>query len=96
MGFHFESFVGLHIYLVIADLIYGVLASALENLEKNIIDPLLESYFKNLYELKISAKSKIKLGDFTYSLIKSIFNAILIYGIYQYTLKYKKFESLKK
>lgn len=96
MTFHFETFVGLHIYLVVADLIFSVISSVFENIERNIIDPLLSSYFINLYELKLSAKSKIKFGDFFYSLFKSIINAALAYMVYLYTIKYKKFKSLKQ
>lgn len=94
-SFHFEAFIGLHILLVVADLIFTVISTFFDNIEKNIIDPLLESYFKDLYEIKISVKSKLKIGNFLYGLIKSILSTILIFTIYKYTLKYKKFKSLK-
>ena len=93
--FIFESFVGLHILLVIADLIFNVILKFFENVELNIIDPLFEAYFKDLYEIKLNMKSKIKVGSFIYGLIKSLFNVMLIFTIYKYTLKYKKYQSLK-
>ena len=100
MGFSIETFVGLHIYLVAADLIYNILDKFMSSLYENLLSPFIdmllgENFFAKL-KWTVGEDKTIDLGAILAEGIKVFFLALFAFYMYQYFQKYAKFHSLKK
>ena len=102
MAFSIETFVGLHIYLVAADLIYNILDKFMTSLYDNLISPFVDMLFgENFFErLKWNAgkdgKTVIDIGAIIAEAVKVFFLALFAFNVYIYFQKYEKFRNLKK
>ena len=99
MTFSFETFTGLHIYLVIADLLYSILDKILTSFSKNLLDPVLNVLIgKDLKKLQFKIGNEeedvIKIGEILFEIIKMFFIALIIFYIYRYAKKYEKYNKL--
>ena len=102
MTFSFEQFAGLHLYLIVADLIFSVLdrivISIYENLLSPVINTILGKSLLDLLTIQIGPckKDVIKIGDIIAEVIKMFIILIMIFYTYKFAKKYEKFKSLKK
>ena len=102
MAFSIETFVGLHIYLVAADLIYNILDKFMVSLYDNLLSPFVdmllgENFFEKFkWNVGKDGKIKIDLGAILAEAIKVFFLALFAFNMYKYFKKYEKFRSLKK
>ena len=100
MPFSIETFVGLHIYLVAADLIYNILDKFMVSLYDNLLSPFVnmllgDSFFSSLkWKIgKAEDDNVIDLGAIIAELFKLFFLALFAFYMYQYFKKYAKFNS---
>jgi large-conductance mechanosensitive channel len=103
MSFTFSQFAGLHIFLVVADLIYGVLDKIITSFYDNILSPLINIVIgKNIIkkmEVSIGSnenKGILKFGDFISETIKMLIILLIIFNIYISFKQFEKYRKLKK
>ena len=102
MPFSIETFVGLHIYLVAADLIYNILDRFMVSFYDNLLSPFVnallgEDFFEKLkWQMGKKEENVIDLGAIISETVKLTILVLLSYNIYKYFKKYAKFRSLKK
>ena len=98
--FNIETFIGLHIYLVAADLIYNILDRFITSVYDNFLSPLInellgDSVNKLRWKIGKSEDSVIDLGKIISESIKLFIIALMSFYIYVYFKKYKKYNQLK-
>ena len=107
MPFSIETFIGLHIYLVAADLIYNILDKFVQSLYENLISPGVNALFgENFFsKLQWNIGSKDEKGEFKVVIdigaiiaegVKVFLLALFAFNVYKYFKKYEKYRSLKK
>ena len=102
MALCFEQFAGLHLYLIVSDLIFTTLDRILVSLYDNLLSPIINVLIgKNILEsltFKIGPNKKdvIKIGDIIAEVIKMFIIVILIFYTFQFAKKYEKFKKMKK
>ena len=99
-NFNLETFVGLHIYLVAADLIYNILDKFISILFENFLSPLVETLLgdsvKNMYwKIGKDEKDVINIGIIIKETLKLFMVAILLFNIYTFFKRYKKYRDVK-
>lgn len=100
MKFNLETFFGLHIFLVSADLIFNILNSFITVISDNLLIPLISSLLGDcLIDLKWKIGNKeedvIDLEKIIKEIIRLSIISIIIFNIYLYFKKYKKYKQLK-
>lgn len=103
MAFTFSQFAGLHIFLVVADLIYGVLDKIITSFYDNILSPIINVVLGKhiIKKLEVSIGNKnnketLKFGDFISETIKMLIILLIIFNIYVFFKQFEKFRKLKK
>jgi len=102
MPFSIETFVGLHIYLVAADLIYNILDKFMVSLYDNLLSPFVnmllgDSFFSNLrWKIgKAEEENVIDIGAIIAEMFKLFFLALFAFYVYKYFKYYEKYQKLK-
>ena len=101
MPFSFETFAGLHVYLIIADLIYNILDKIITSLYENLLSPVINVTLgkdlidKLTYKIGPGEEDVIKIGVIIAEVIKMFFIALLIFYVYSFAKKYEKYRKLK-
>jgi len=98
--FNIETFIGLHIYLVAADLIYNILDRFITSIYENLLSPLINELLgdgvKSLkWKIGKDEDAIIDLGAIIRECVKLFFIALMSYYMYSYFQKYKKYKGLK-
>lgn len=103
MAFTFSQFAGLHIFLVVADLIYGVLDKIITSFYDNILSPIINvilgKHIIKKLEVPIGSNDNqeiLKFGDFISETIKMLLILFLIFNIYVSFKQFEKFRKLRK
>ena len=99
-SFNLETFIGLHIYLVAADLIYNILDKFIvvvyENFLSPIINVILGDCVKSLkWKIGPNEEDVINLAEIIKESVKLFIIALMSFNIYKYFKKYKKYKELK-
>ena len=101
MPFSFETFAGLHVYLIIADLIYNILDKIIMSIYDNLLSPIINVILgkdlmdKLTYQIGPEEEDVIKVGAIIAEVIKMFFIALLIFYVYTFAKKYEKYRKLK-
>lgn len=95
MSFSIETFVGLHVYLISAHLIYNILDRFMISFYDNLLSPFVNILVgKNLFEkLKWQIEKEediIDLGEIIAETVKLTIFVLLSYNVYKYFKKHKK------
>ena len=95
-NFHLETFIGLHIFLVSADLIFNILNSFINTFSDNLIVPLINilvgKFIKSLkWKVGEEEEDIIDLSKIIKEIIRLIIISIFIFYVYVYFKKYKKY-----
>ncbi len=99
--FSFSQFAGLHVYLIVADLIYNILDKIISSFYDNLLSPVINVLIgKDLMKLltyKIGPEEEdvIKIGAIISEVIKMFFIFLIIFYTYKFAKKYKKFQVKK-
>ena len=99
-SFNLETFIGLHIYIVAADLIYNILDGFIQTISKNFLEPLINSLLGDCvdsFKWKIGKNEEdiINLGEIIKECVKLFLIAVFSFYTYKYFKKYKKYKELK-
>lgn len=100
-SFSLETFIGLHIYLISADLIFGILDSFIQTISKNFLIPVINTLLgRHVNHLKFqigkTEDDVIDLGSILKEIVRLFIIIVFIYITYIYFSKYKKYNGLKK
>ena len=101
MPFSFGQFAGLHIYLIVADLIYNILDKIITSFYDNLLSPVINVTFgkdlmkKLTYQIGKDEDDVIKLGDIITEIVKMFFILLIIFYTYELFSGYKKFHAKK-
>lgn len=101
MPFSFEQFAGLHVYLIVADLIYNILDKIIMSIYDNLLSPLINVTIgrdllnKLTYKIGPEEGDVLKIGEIIAEIIKMFFIALIIFYVYKFAKKYEKFRKLK-
>jgi len=99
-NFNIETFIGLHIYLVAADLIYNILDRFITCIYDNLLSPLVNVLLGDTvssFRWKIGKDEDdvIDLGKIVKESVKLFIIALMSFYMYKYFKKYKKYKDLK-
>jgi large-conductance mechanosensitive channel len=99
-SFNLETFIGLHIYLVAADLIFNILDKFIITIYENFLSPIVNVLLGDcLHTLKWkigpNEEDVINLAAIIKECVKLFIIALLSFNIYKYFKKYKKYKELK-
>ena len=101
MPFSFEQFAGLHVYLIVADLIYNILDKIITSIYDNLLSPLINVTLgkdlmdKLTYKIGPEEEDVIKIGAIISEVIKMFFIFLIIFYTFKFAKKYKKFQAKK-
>ena len=101
MPFSFEQFAGLHVYLIVADLIYNILDKIITSFYDNLLSPVINVTFgkdlmkKLTFQIGKDEDDVIKLGDIIVEIVKMFFIFLIIFYTYKFASQYKKFNVKK-
>ena len=98
--FNYEKFIGFHLYLIAADIIFSILSGFIDSLSTNFIIPLLDSLLDNnisnlKWKIGKNEKDIIDLGQFIKDFIRLILISFISFQIYTFFKKYKRYHKLK-
>lgn len=87
----FEMFLGLRAFLVMGDILFHLVTKLYNNIEKNILNPILDPYVPDEFLVfRLNSKIKINFGKFLIELSKTLILAYLTYCIFILTEPYFK------
>jgi len=101
MPFSFGQFAGLHVYLIVADLIYSILDKIITSFYDNLLSPIINVTLgkdlmdKLTYKIGPEEEDVIKIGAIISEIIKMFFIFLIIFYTYKLTKQFKKFQVKK-
>ncbi len=101
--FTIETFVGLHIFLAAANLLYSLLDRFIRVVEEHLLSPLIDLLLGDCVDIlkwdlpstKQDHKHTIDLGTIIKEVIRIIIITFFSFWVYKYFKHYKKYNKLK-